>query len=149
MRLSRKNSIFRALATMAVAAPLLVGCNESSPTEPKLAAGPTPATTPAPTYTGTYNGVSPQCDSSAQASFLHRDARGGGWSGTMIVPCLNAPYPLPFTGDFAGNTFTGSVLTSSDLDFKFLQGTLSGSSLEITILNETTLTPMGQLHLHQ
>ena len=46
MRPSMKNVLLRGLAVMAVAAPLLFGCNNSSPTEPKLvAATPTPGLT--------------------------------------------------------------------------------------------------------
>jgi hypothetical protein len=149
MRSSKKNLPFRCLAALAVAALLLVGCNDSSPTEPKLGAAPTPAPTPAPMFTGTYNGISARCDSSAQANF--QDTPSGssyGLSGTMTVPCLNSQYPFGFFGDFQGNTFTGFAMWG-DPEFYPLKGTLSGSSLEITIFNETGGTQMGQLHLHR
>ena len=45
MQSSERNSLFRGLAVVAVAALLLPGCNESSPTEPKTAT-PTPVPTP-------------------------------------------------------------------------------------------------------
>jgi hypothetical protein len=137
------------LVLMAVAALLLAGCNDSSLTEPKLGAAPTPAPTPAPTFTGTYNGISARCDSSAQANF--QDPPSGGLyaqSGTMTVPCLNGQYPFQFFGNFQGNAFTGLALWG-DPEFYPLKGTLSGSSLEITIFNDTGGTPLGQLHLHR
>ena len=43
MRSSKKDVLLRGLAAIAVAASLLVGCNDSSPTEPKVVAAPTPA----------------------------------------------------------------------------------------------------------
>jgi hypothetical protein len=121
---------------MAVAAPLLVGCNDSSPTEPKLGAGP---------WTGTYNGVSPyQCDSSAQLNFgpwvVNR-----GLTGTITAPCFGSLNF--FDGDLQGNTFTANIL-DADLAPNPLKGTLSGSSLEITMFNELG-SPTGQLHLHR
>jgi hypothetical protein len=66
----------------------------------------------------------------------------------MTVPCLNGQYPFQFFGDFQGNAFTGLAMWG-DPEFYPLKGTLSGSSLEITIFNETGGTQMGQLHLHR
>jgi hypothetical protein len=153
MRSSKKKALFRGLAVMALAAPLLVGCSDSTPTEPKVVATPpsssAPTPTPAPMFAGTYNGISPRCDSSAQANWHQTDT---GLSGTMTVPCLAGGYPFQFSGGVQGDAFTGWALWG-DPEFYPLKGALSGSSLEITIFNDIDSnlsgTAMGQLHLHR
>ena len=145
MRSSKKNMLLRGLAVIAVAASLLVGCNNSSPTEPKLGAS------IVGTWAGTYNDISARCDSNAQANFQDTPSENPnsyGLGGTMTVPCLNFQSPFGFYGDFQGNAFTGLAMWG-DPELYPLKGTLSGSSLEITIFNETGGTQMGQLHLHR
>jgi len=46
------------------------------------------------------------------------------------------------------NVLTGTAMCC-DPEFFPLKGTLSDSSLEITIFNETGETPTGQMHLHR
>ena len=136
MRSSKKQVLFRGLAVMALATLLLVGCNDSSPTEPKVVAS--------IGWTGTFSGLSFPCDSSAQLSWQRADSD----KGTMTVPCLGGA--VLFFGGFQGNTFTGTAMWG-DPEFYPLKGTLSGSSLEITIFNDSESggNPMGQLHLHR
>jgi len=144
---SKERALFRGLTVLVATALLLMGCNNSSPTEPKLVAA-TPAPTPAPSvwpWTGTYNGVSTRCDSAAQANF---EQTGSKVEGRMLVTCLTGQYGFYFSGDLQGTTFTGLAMWG-DPEFYPLKGTLSGSTLELTIFNETGGTPMGQLHLHR
>jgi hypothetical protein len=144
---SKERALFRGPAVLVAIALLLLGCNNSSPTEPKLAAA-SPAATPAPfvwTWTGTYNGFSTRCDSAAKADFKET---GSKVEGTMLVPCLSGQYGFQFFGDFQGTTFTGLALWG-DPEFYPLKGTLSGSSFELTIFDESGGAPMGQLHLRR
>lgn len=137
---SSKETQFRGLAVVAAAALVLASCRDSvSPTEP--------APNIAVAWTGTYNGISNPCDSSAQASMQRT---GSNFQGTMTVPCLNSGFPVFFSCTFQGNTLAGTALWG-DPEFFPLKGTLSGSSLEITIFNDSESggNPMGQLHLHR
>jgi hypothetical protein len=157
MRSSQKNSIFRGLAVMAVAAPLLVGCNDSSPTEPRVLVATTPTPTPTPlppggsvagTWTGTFSTDNIEfCFCSgipAQATFEQ--------DGSMVRGILNAPtapcFALEgraFTGTLHGNTMLGSVGS-----FGYVQGTLSGTTFEIGLgINPYGYASEGQLHLHR
>lgn len=146
MRSSKEKALFRGLAVVIATALLLAGCNNSSPTEPRFVG---PAPTPiAWAWTGTYNGVSSRCASSAQMDF---EQTGSAIKGIMLVPCVQK-YAVQFDGDLQGTTFTGLAMWG-DPEFYPLKGSLSGSSLELTIFNELgsgqSGTPMGQLHLHR
>ena len=146
MRSSREKMLFRGLAAMAATAFLLAGCNDSSPTEPKVVANANASLVGA--WTGTFNGIDYHCDSSAQASFQETTpVVDRGLSGTMSLPSCLGTFSF-FDGYLQGNTFTGTAMWG-DPEFYPLKGTLSGSSLEITIFNDTGGTPLGQLHLHQ
>ena len=139
---------------MTVAAPFLVGCNDSSPTEPKLTAVSTPTATPptgptiAGTWTGTFTGISVPCNSSASVVF---DS-----SGTVpvkaTVNCLAAD-PFQLSLSRGGNTLTGYALWG-DPEFYPVTGTLTGSAMDLTIFNDTVdfptgpTGPMGTMHLH-
>jgi hypothetical protein len=157
MRSPMKTTLLRGLAVMVLAAPLLVGCNDSSPTEPKSAGAATPAPTPTPlppggsvagTWTGTFSTDNIEfCFCSgipAQATFEQ--------DGSMVRGILNAPtapcFALEgraFTGALHGNTMVGSVGS-----FGYVQGALSGSTLEIGLgINPYGYASEGQLHLHR
>lgn len=157
MRSSKTNALFRGLAVTAVSVSLLAGCNNSSPTEPKLVAAATPAPTPTPlppggsvagTWTGTFSTDNIEfCFCSgipAQATFEQ--------DGSMVRGILNAPtapcFALEgraFTGALHGNTMVGSVGS-----FGYVQGALSGSTLEIGLgINPYGYASEGQLHLHR
>jgi hypothetical protein len=130
------------MTVVAVAAivALSVGCKETkSPTEP------IPTGNIVGAWTGTYNGISHSCSTSAQASYQQT---GSAVQGTMTVPCLAGQFP--FTGTLQGNTLTGNAMWG-DPEFYPVKGTLSGSTLEITIFNDSESggSPMGQMHLHR
>lgn len=141
MQLLRQNRILSSFA-FAVASIALFGCNDSaSLTGPKLV----PIGKITGAWTGTYIGISPGCDSNAQLDWHQTDLR---LDGTMIVPCLGGTFVV--FGSFQGDTFTGTAMWG-DPEFFPMKGTLSGSSLEITISNDSASggTPIGQLHLHR
>jgi hypothetical protein len=104
-----------------------------------------PANNIAGTWTGTYDGISPTCHSSAEATFQQA---GSNVNGTMTVPCLVGQFG--FIGTFGANTFQGTAFWG-DPEFFPLNGTLSGSSLEMTIFDDSDSggKPMGQLHLRR
>jgi hypothetical protein len=144
------------LVLMTAAAVLLAGCNDSSPTEPKVLTAtpststPTPSPTPLPpsgsvagAWIGTYHGVSFTCDTSAQASF---EQTGGAVLGTLTATgsCGDVWH---FSGALQGNTLAGSI-TDYDTLVVVAHGILSGSTLEITIDNGSGLT-VAQAHLHR
>ncbi|HYT32969.1 MAG TPA: hypothetical protein VEO37_10275, partial [Thermoanaerobaculia bacterium] len=108
-------------------------------------AGPTPSGSIAGTWTGTFDGISPACHSSAEATFQQA---GSDVKGTMTVSCLARQFVL--IGTFGANTFAGTALWG-DPEFFPLNGTLSGSSLEMTIFDDSDSggKPMGQLHLRR
>lgn len=150
----RRSSLYRGMIVMAMVAPLLVGCNDSSPTEPKVAAAATPTPTPAPTplppsgsiagaWTGTYNGISYSCDTSVQASF--------GQTGPAVLGTLTATGPcgdvFHFNGTLQGNTLSGSI-TDFDTIVGGAYGVLLGSTLEITFDNGFGFN-FAQVHLHR
>ena len=169
MRSSKKNSLFRGLAVTVLATPLLVGCNESSPTEPKVllvATTPIPTPTPLPpggniagTWTGTYISTGwLDCDTSiispAQATLTQN---GSGVRGTLTAtgdprgcPCGK----LTFTGTLQGNSLEGTVgLPNQHFG---VSGSLSASTLDISLLNLDRDeddgpygTGLGQMHLHR
>ena len=156
MRTSRKSAFTQGLAAMAVAALILVGCTDSSPTEPKLLAA-TPAPTPAPlppagniagTWTGTFSSDNIEfCVFSgipAQAAFEQDGSTVRGTLNSPTAPC----FPLEaraFTGTLHGSTMVGSVGS-----FGYVQGAFSGTTLEIGLgLNPYGFASEGQLHLHR
>jgi hypothetical protein len=106
-----------------------------------------PAGNIAGTWTGTYNGISNQCDSSALASLLQT---GSTVQGTSTVPCLAGGGRFLLNGTLLGNTLTGNA-EWGDPEFYPVKGTLSGPTLDMTIFDDAGLagTPMGQLHLHR
>jgi hypothetical protein len=130
------------VAAMAATTLLPAGCSKDSvsPTEPVPTV---PTDNIAGAWTGTYTGVSEPCSSSVQASF--RQA-GSTFNGTMTVSCLVGQFPI--SGTLQGNTLSGYALWG-DPEFYPVKGTLSGSSLEITIFLESGVNPMGELHLHR
>lgn len=146
------------LVLMAAAAVLLAGCNDSSPTEPKVAAAstptpttiPTPSPTPLPpggniagTWTGTFN-TSICGGFTEQASF---EQNGSTVAGSFKGTGATCNWDLAFSGTLQGSTLAGSV-TDYDILLGGAHGTLSGSSLEITIDNGGSFV-IGQLHLHR
>jgi len=155
MHSSKKSLVLAGLAVMTVAAPFLVGCNDSSPTEPKLTAVSTPTATPptgptiAGTWTGTFTGISVHCSSSASVVF--------GSSGTLpneaTVNCLNAGYRIFLSLSRGGNTLTGYAMWG-DPEFYPVTGTLTDSAMDLTIFNDTVdfptgpTGPMGTMHVH-
>ena len=155
MRSSKKNPLFRGLAPMAAAALLLAGCNDSSLTEPKVLAAATPTPTPLPpggsiagAWTGTFSSDNIEfCVFSgipAQATFEQDGSTVRGILNALTAPC----FPLEaraFTGTLHGNTMLGSVGS-----FGYVQGTLSGTTLEIGLgMNPYGYASKGQLHLHR
>ena len=141
------------LLLMAVVAPLLAGCNDSSPTEPKLAATPIP--TPgniAGAWTGKFDSVDfIDCDSNtpAQASFQQ--------NGSAIVGTLNATEngcgftAVTFEGTLQGNVLEGT-LRGGNFQSGRAYGTLSGTNLEIELGSSCPgimCIPGGQMHLHR
>jgi hypothetical protein len=143
MRLFRQDSLFRCLTAVAVAS-LLVGCNDSSPTEPKLA-----GENISGAWTGTFNtNDSLECDKSvstpAQATFEQ--------NGSTVVGTLTATGPcglgaVTFAGRLQGNTLSGTIQNGPFFSGS-REGTLSGATLEITAANGYDYI-MGQLHLHR
>lgn len=160
MRSSQKHSIFRGLAVMAVAAPLLVGCNDSSPTEPRVlvAATPTPTPTPLPpggsiagAWTGAYVSTDwLDCDTSIVfSSQATLSQNGSDVGGTLTAtgdpngcPCGN----LTFAGTLQGNLLQGTAASPNQT--WSASGSLSGSTLDIALLNAYG-TRFGQMHLHR
>lgn len=143
MRTSRGNVFFRGLAAMALAAPLLAGCNDSSPSEPKMAAS------IAGSWTGTYaSNDSIDCDNSiifpAQATLSQN---GSDVAGTLTATGDPNGCPcgvLTFTGTLQGNALSGTI-GSSDYS---VRGALSGSTLRIDLVASFGNT-FGQLNLHR
>lgn len=157
------------LVLMAVVALILAGCNDSSPTEPKLlpAATPTPTPTSTPTpsstplppggnITGTWSGkFDPadfvDCDGNtpAQASFQQ--------NGLDIVGTLNATENgCGFTRVTLRGTLQGTTLDGTVTGDRFSNGTakaaLSGTTLEIALTSACPgelCIPGGQMHLHR
>ena len=116
------------IAAVAVAALLTAFCGDSeSPTEP-LPPAPTPTQSAAIAgqWTGTYSGVSYQCEAAADATF---DENQGSLEGTINVsaPCGNV---FLFRGTFQGNTLEGEFTDSDGLHIRG-RGTVSGGTLEI------------------
>jgi hypothetical protein len=156
MRSSKKNVLFRGLAT-AAAALLLASCSNSSPTEPKLVAAATPTPTPTPlppggslagVWTGTFSSDNIEfCIFSgipAQATFQQDGSTIVGILSAPTAPCF-ALEARAFTGTLHGNTLLGSVGS-----FGYVQGTLSGTTLEIGLgVNGSGYASEGQLHLHR
>ena len=152
---SRKSALYRGLAAMAVAALILVGCTDSSPTEPKvLAATPAPTPTPLPpagniagTWTGTFRSDNIEfCVFSgipAQATFEQDGSTVRGTLDAPTAPC----FPLEARA-FAG-TLHGSTLMGSVDSFGYVQGALSGTTLEIGLGLKQYGYASEQLHLHR
>ena len=152
MRSSMNNALLRGLAVVAIAAPFLAGCNES-PTEPKVVAVATPTPLPpggsiAGVWTGTFssdniefcvfNGIP------AQATFEQDGSTVRGILNAPTAPCFGLE-ARAFTGTLHGNTIVGSVGS-----FGYVQGTLSGTTLEMGLgLNTYGYASEGQLHLHR
>ena len=147
---------FRTAALAAtLAAVFLVGCNDSSPTEPKLFVVPTPTPTPptgttiAGTWTGTFTGISVACSSSAAVVF----PASGALPVQATVSCLNAGGWILFSLSRGGNTLTGYALWG-DPEFYPVTGTLTDSAMDLTIFNDTVdfptgpTGPMGTIHVH-
>ncbi len=143
------------LATMA-AAFLLTGCNESSPTEPKVttAVSPTPTATPAPlgsvagAWTGTlrsdnieictFDGIP------AQATFQQDGSAVRGTLNAPTAPCM-AVNARSFTG-----TLQGTSLVGTDGTFGSVQGSLGGTTLEIRLgVNPYGYPSEGVMELHR
>jgi hypothetical protein len=162
MRSSRNNRLLRGLAVMAVAALLLAGCNESSPTEPKAlaVATPIPTLTPTPlppggnaagTWTGTYVSTDRlECDSSivfpAQATLTQN---GSDVRGTLTATGDSKGCPcgkVTFTGTLKGNALEGMV-GSPKYPWR-VYGTFSGSALDVALVNSFG-TDFGQMRLHR
>ena len=160
MRSSRKNVLFRGLAVTAMAAPLLFGCNESSPTEPKVFAVATPTPLPpgggniAGTWTGTYVSTDwLDCDTSIVSPALATISQtGSDVRGTMTAtgdpngcPCGN----VTFRGALHGNLLVGPVESPGFPEGTWtVSGSLSGSTLDIALLNVYG-NIFGQVHLHR
>jgi len=160
MRSSKKNVLLRRLAVIAVAAPFLAGCNESSPTEPKVVAAATPAPTPTPrppggnvtgTWTGTFNSTDfLDCDteivSLAQATLSQNGSDVGG---TLTAtgdpngcPCGN----LTFAGTLQENALKGTI--NLPAHGGSVHGALTGQTLNVSLRN-TYGTTFGQMQLHR
>ncbi len=91
-------------------------------------------------WTGTYNGISYQCDSDARASFN----QSGSGTLTTTGSCGETFY---IDSTLQGNTLAGTI-TDRDTLLGRVLGTLSGSTLEITIDNGSGFT-IAQVHLHR
>jgi hypothetical protein len=129
----------------------MIGCNDSSPTEPKAVAAATPTPTPVPgsggpiagAWTGTF--TTSICGGLLeQASF---EQNGSTVAGLIKGTGTTCNWDLFFSGTFQGSTLSGSV-TDRDTFSGRAQGALSDSSLEITIDNGGSFV-IGQLHLHR
>jgi hypothetical protein len=104
-------------------------------------------------WTGTWNHASnPACDPSisvpgipAEATFEQKGSIVSATLSTASVPCGWGV--VTYLGTLQGNTLEGSVRDDEGLKFP-AHGTLSGSSLEITIDNGFDYI-VGQLHLHR
>jgi hypothetical protein len=107
------------IAAVAAAALLTSACGDSgSPTEPPRGIG--------GAWTGTYSGVSYECEAFAQATFAENR---GSVSGQINVsrPCGNI---FTFRGTFQGNTVEGEF-TDFDGFHSSGRGTVSDGALEI------------------
>ena len=153
--------LLRGLAVVTVAALPLAGCNESSPTEPKvLVATPIPTQTPTPlppganiagTWTGTYVSTDwLDCDTSivysAQVTLWQNGAEVGG---TLTAtgdpkgcPCGN----VTFTGTLQGNRLEGKVGFPNQ-PWR-VNGIVYGSSLDFSLVNSFG-TAFGETHLRR
>jgi hypothetical protein len=116
------------IAAVAAAALLTASCGDSgSPTEPRfLAPTPTQSAAIAGAWTGTYSGVSYECEARADATF---DENRGSVAGQINVsaPCGNV---FLFRGTFDGNTLEGEF-TDFDGFHSSGRGTVSGGTLDI------------------
>jgi hypothetical protein len=122
--------LFTRIAAVAAATVFAASCSDSgSPTQP-LPPAPTPTQSPAIAggWTGTYRGVSYDCEAAADAAF---DENRGSAAGTIHVsaPCANV---FLFQGTFQGNTLDGEF-TDSDGFHAHGRGTVSGGALEIQL----------------
>jgi sugar lactone lactonase YvrE len=111
-------------------------------------AGPAPPTGLAGDWTGTFDSADfVDCDSGtpAQASFT--------LDGESIVGTLNAPNDCGFMGARFIGTLQGNIVSGKVGGDRFINavatGNLSGTNLEITIVNGWGLIPGGQMHFHR
>jgi hypothetical protein len=131
------------IAFIAAAALLPTSCGDSaSPTEPTVAATPTPAVSVFGTWTGSWTG----------SYFDHCGAVAGfNQVGIRVVGALqlsdSCQMTLDFTGTLQGNTLDG---TFTDYDTWLIQahGIVSGSNLQIA-LTDSAGTAVGELSLHR
>ena len=170
MQSSRNGALLRALVVATVAAALLAGCSDSSPTEPKALTVATPIPTPTPTplppggniagtWTGSYVSTGwLDCDTSiispAQATLTQN---GSDVRGTLTAtgdprgcPCGK----LTFTGTLQGNYLEGTIGLPNQ--HWGVSGVLSASTLDISLLNLDRDedngpygTGLGRMHLHR
>ena len=105
-------------------------------------------------WTGTFDSADfADCDRNtpAQASFQQE---GSTVTGTLSSPTnFCGPRDAQFSGTLQGDTLAGTVTGSAVGNGVYTNahasGTLSGSSLEIEIVNGHGLIPGGTLHLHR
>ena len=118
------------IAAVAAAALLANACGDSgSPTQPfPPAPTPTQSAAIAGAWTGTYRGVSYECEALAEATF---DENRGSVVGSIRVsaPCANEFF---FQGTFQENTLDG-VLVDAEGFNSSVRGTVSGATLEIPL----------------
>ena len=129
MRSFQKNSISRGLAVMAVAASLLVGCNDSSPTEPKVVAAPTPA----PPVVSIW-------DNTVQRITAYDNCLGGNGGGT-VGQAFQTQFELRKTGDSV-------VFYPTYIEYSAYTGTVNGGNFIATSPAEDGgLSPCGHNRL--
>jgi hypothetical protein len=119
----------RLLLSIGLVAALAVSCSDSgSPTEPPPPIPPTQDPRIAGAWTGTYHGVSHECEALAEANF---DENRGSVEGRIQVsaPCANQFF---FRGTFQEITLDG-VLVDADGYNTNVRGTVSGATLEIPL----------------
>ena len=120
---------------VAVALLLTVSCGDSgSPTEPSSEI--------AGRWTGTYSGVSYDCEATATATFTENRGSVTGQI-SVNIPCGNL---FSFQGTFQGNTL-GGQLTDFDGNRCTAQGIVSNGALEIHI--DDAFFGSSRMNLHR
>ena len=112
------------IAAIAAAFLLTSACDDSgSPTEPRSAI--------AGAWTGTYSGLTDECEARAEATFT--EDRGSVWGQISVTrPCGNH---FAFRGTLQANTLEGEFTDFDGLHIRG-RGTVSGGTLEIHLDGE-------------
>ena len=151
------------LLALVVSASLVAGCtNSSSPTEPKPSFLPTPTPLPSSgnlagisgTWTGTYVVYSTLVDEPHAGVRTFPASGTFEQSGSAIVGTLvtstgdHTLWKASFKGSLTGNLLEGT-LEGGGLSSRYAKGTLSGTTLGISVWDAEGRDRKGQINLHR